>query len=174
MIAVVALVALAAGGCGSEEAADPVAEAEAGLAAVLAERLDAEVDDVAVACPEDLVVEAGVEFACDVAVAGADAVAVDLAVAADGTVELRRAVVPTAAVEDYLATELAGPAEGPVEPRCGDHPLVVADVGDELRCQVERTADGAEHDVVVTVLAVDGTVRYRVEAPATTTTTAAP
>jgi hypothetical protein len=167
-------VVVAAAGCGATEAEpDPIGEAEAGIAAVLAERLDVAEDEILVACPADLEVEVGTAFACAVTIGAADPVDVDLAVEADGTVELQRAVIPTDAVETYLAAELAGPAEGPVEPDCGEPPLLVADVGDELRCEVVRTADGAVRPVVVTVLALDGTVRYRVEAPAAPTTTTA-
>jgi hypothetical protein len=166
--ALVVVLLLAA--CGEEEP-DPVAEAEAGVQAVLVERLDAEPEDVVVTCPAELEVAPGTTFACSVAVADADPIDVDLAVDADGVVELRRAVVPTAAAETYLEGELAGPAEGPVTVDCGDAPLLVADVGDELRCDVTRTDDGSIRPVVVTVLTLDGTVRYRVEAPTTTTTT---
>ena len=59
-------------------------------------------EPVAVTCPEDLTLLAGTEFSCSVAVGDADPVDVDLAVAADGTVELQRAVVPVEAVEAYL------------------------------------------------------------------------
>lgn len=161
--------------CGEDEP-DRVAEAEAGVAAVIAERLDAKGEDVVVTCPEELELEPGTEFACSVRVGPAEPVDVALAVSSGGTVELRRAVIPTSAAEAYLASELAGPAEGPVEPDCGDQPLLVADVGGELRCEVVRTADGAVRPVVLTVLALDGTVRYRVEAapPPTTAPTTAP
>ena len=162
-------------GCGEDEV-DPGAEAAEGVAAVVAERLDTAPDDVAVTCPEDVAVEPGAEFACRVVVADAEPVDLDLVVGADGTVELRRAVIPTAAAEAYLVGELAGPAEGPVTADCGATPLLVADVGDDLRCEVVRSSDGAVHTVTVTVLALDGTVRYRVEAagavPSATTTTA--
>jgi hypothetical protein len=168
-------VLVAVGGC-SEEKPDPAAEAAAGVKDVLVERLESDPDDVVVTCPEDLAVEPGVTFACAVRVAGADPVDIDLAVGADGTVELRRAVVPTAAAETYLVGELTGPAEGPVSADCGTAPLLVADVGDELRCEVVRADDGAVRTVTVTVLALDGTVRDRVEAepavpPVETTTT---
>jgi len=159
-------VAIVLAACG-DDAPDPVSEAETGVAAVIADRLEAGAGDVVVTCPEDVEIEAGAAFTCAVAVGGADSVDVPLAVTADGTIELRRAVVPTAAAEAYLAAELAGAAEGPVEPDCGDAPLLVADVGAELRCEVVRTADGAVRPVVITVLALDGTVRYRVEPPAT-------
>jgi hypothetical protein len=161
---VVALGSVAA--CG-DDAPDPVTEAETGVAAVIADRLEAGAGDVVVSCPDELDIVAGAAFTCAVAVGGAASVDVPLAVAADGTIELRRAVVPTAAAESYLAAELAGAAEGPVEPDCGEAPLLVADVGEELRCEVVRTSDGAVRPVVVTVLALDGTVRYRVEPPAT-------
>lgn len=158
---------LAALGACAEDGPDAAEEAESALAAVVAERLDVGVPHVGVQCPEDLDVEAGTEFSCVVTVGDATPVDLALAVEADGTVELRRAVVPTQAAEEYLVAELAGPAESPVVADCGDAPLLVADIGDELRCEVVRTADGAVHPVVVTVLALDGTVRYRVEAPAT-------
>ena len=160
VVAVIAPAVLAA--CG-DDAVDPGAEAAAGVAAVVAERLDADAEAVAVTCPEDLDVEETPTFTCDVAVGDADAVEVPLSVAADGTVELQRAVVPTDAAEAYLATELAGPAEGEVRADCGDEPLLVADVGDDLTCEVVRSSDGAVRTVTVTVLGLDGTVRYRVE-----------
>ena len=160
--------------CGAEEEADPGAEAEAGVQAVLVERLDADPEDIVVTCPDDLAVAPGSTFACSVAVGEADPIDVDLAVADDGVVELRRAVVPTSAAETYLEGELAGPAEVPVTVDCGDAPLLVADVGDELQCDVTRTDDGTVRPVVVTVLALDGTVRYRVDAAATTSSTIAP
>lgn len=161
--------------CGEEEV-DPGAEAAAGVAAVLAERLDASPDEVVVTCPDDVSVEPGIDFVCAVAVAGADPVDIDLAVGDDGTVQLRRAVVPTEAAEAYLVAELTAPAEGPVTADCGSAPLLVADVGTDVRCEVVRSSDGAVRAVTVTVLALDGTVRYRVEAaaaapPVTTTTT---
>jgi len=165
--AAVAAVLLAAG-CGGD---DPTAveEAEDGIASVVAERLDdagAEVDDVEVRCPDDAEIEAAATLRCDVVVDGADPVVVDLVVGAAGEVQLQRAVIPTAAAEAYLTGELTGPAEGPVEPNCGAAPLLVASIGDELRCEVVRASDGAVRTVVVTVLAVDGTVRYVVETPA--------
>jgi hypothetical protein len=168
--ALVGAFGLVVGACGEEEEPDPIAEAEAGIVDVIAERLDATADDIAVTCPADLVVEAGARFDCDVVVHDAAPIAVDLAVSENGIVELQRAVIPTDAVEDYLEAELAVAAEGPVETDCGTEPLLVADVGDELRCDATRSADGAARIVVVTVLAADGTVRYRVETPPTTTT----
>ena len=169
------VVAVVLGGCGDDEPPDPGAEAADGVAAVLAERLDTTPEEIAVTCPDDVAVDPGGEFVCQVAVAGAEPVELDLVVGADGTVELRRAVIPTQAAEAYLADELAGPAEGPVTAECGSAPLLVADVGDDLRCEVVRSSDGAVHAVTVTVLALDGTVRYRVEAagavPGATTTT---
>lgn len=164
-VAVVAFVAgYAVAGCG-DDGPDPIAEAEAGVASVIADRLEAKREDIVVTCPEELELEPGVDFVCAVGVGPAAPVDVALLVAEDGTVELTRAVIPTAAAEAYLAAELTGPAEGPVQPHCGDAPLLVADVGDELRCEVVRTTDGAVRPVVLTVLALDGTVRYRVEAP---------
>ena len=176
-----AVIVVLGAGCG-DDPPDPAAEAEAGVAAVIAERLGPDAGDVVVNCPEDLPIDAVVQFVCDVAVGDAEAVPVDLSVSPDGTVRLLRAVVPTGAAEDYLAAELTGPAEGPVEVDCGTAPILVADVGDPLRCEVVRTADGAVHGVVMTVLALDGTVRYAVEPAApvagstatTTTPTTAP
>lgn len=159
--------AVAAGlaGCG-DDGPDAASEAAAGVAAVIAERVDVPVEDVEVVCPEDLEVAAGISFSCEVAVAGGEAVAIPLKVAADGTIELERAVIPTDAAEAYLTGQLTGPAEAPVATDCGDAALLVAAVGDELRCTAIRTSDGSTHAVVVTVVALDGTVRYRVE-PAT-------
>lgn len=161
-VAAAAAALVLAAGCGDDDA-DPVGEAADGVAAVVAERVGADAGDVDVACPEDTEVVAGAEFTCSVAVDGADAVDVPLGVDGTGTVELRRAVVPTEAAEAYLVGELTGPAEGPVTVDCGDEPLLVADVGDDLRCEVVRTADGAVRVVTLTVLGLDGTVRYRVE-----------
>ena len=64
-LAAVSLLALV-GGCGDDQ--EVVAEAEAGIAAMLAERLDAPVTAIAVACPRDLAVEPGRTFTCDVTV----------------------------------------------------------------------------------------------------------
>jgi hypothetical protein len=163
-VALLTLAALAA--CGGDEV-DPGVEAAAGVAGVVAERLGTDAADVAVTCPEDLDVEATPTFTCSVAVGDAEPVDVPLSVEKDGTVELRRAVVPTEAAEAYLEAELAGPAEGEVDADCGRAPLLVADVGDDLACEVVRTADGAVRAVTVTVLGLDGTVRYRVEAAGT-------
>jgi hypothetical protein len=171
LVVLVALAAVGAAGCGDDEATDPVAETEAGLRTVRAGRLATDAGDVAVRCPDDVEVVVGTAFTCSVAVAGAAPFDVDLGVADDGTVELRKAVIPTADAEAYLAEKLAGPAEGPVVPDCGDAPVLVAAVGDELRCQVVRTGDGATSTVVLTVLGLDGNVRYRVEPVVTTTTT---
>jgi hypothetical protein len=146
-------------------------EAEAGVAAAVAERLasvappssSGAAPQVVADCPDDVDVTAGVEFRCQVAVGDAEPVELALVVGEGGRVELRQAVIPTAAAEAYLADELAVAAEGPVTPDCGERPLLVVEVGDELRCEVVRDADGVEHSVVITVLAADGTVRYRVE-----------
>lgn len=168
------VLALVLTACGDSDEPDPGAEAEAGVRAVLVERLEAEPEDIVVTCPDELAVAPGTTFACSVAVGEADPVDVELAVGDDGIVELRRAVVPTTAAETYLEAELAGPAEGEVTVDCGDAPLLVADVGDALQCDVTRTDDGSTRPVVVTVLSLDGTVRYRVEAATTTTSTIAP
>ena len=157
----VALAASAAG-CG-EEPRDPGAEAAAGVAEVVAARLEGAPADVAVTCPEDLEVEGGATFSCDVAAPGAEPVEVPLSVDAAGAVTLTRAVVPSAAAEAYLEGQLAGPAEGDVAVDCGEAPLLVAAVGSQLRCEVTRASDGAVRSVVLDVLALDGTVRYRVE-----------
>jgi hypothetical protein len=161
-LAVVVLLTVALAACGDDEA-DPGAEAAAGVAGVVAERLGTDVADVVVTCPEELDIEATPSFTCSVSVADAEPVDVPLSVASDGTVELQRAVVPTDAAETYLEGELAGPAEGDVDADCGEAPLLVADVGDDLSCEVVRAADGATRTVTVTVLGLDGTVRYRVE-----------
>lgn len=160
--------------CGVDEQPDPGAEAADGVAAVVAQRMRIEPDAVAVVCPDDLPEDPGTRFACSVEVPGGEPVEVDLVIGDAGTVELLRAVVPAAAAEDYLRSELAGPAEGPVEVDCGDAPLLVADVGDELGCEVVRTTDGALRSVTITVLGLDGTVRYRVEATDTAPGTTAP
>jgi hypothetical protein len=163
---------LALGACGDDEA-DPTAEATAGIAAVVAGRVGVAPTQVAVACPEELVVEAGVEFTCAVTIAEADPIDLDFAVTIEGVVELQRAVVPTADAETYLAGQLAGPAEGAVQVDCGEAPLLVADIGDQLRCDAVRP-DGTPHTVVVEILTLDGTVRYQVEPANGATTTTAP
>ena len=173
-LASLVLVLLAvASGCGDDQ--DVVGETETGIAAMLAERLDTPISNVAVTCPEDLDLEPGRTFSCGVRIdAGAPAqadVQVELAVADDGTIELQRAVIPTDAARDYLAQELAPTAEGPVDVDCGPDRLLVRSVGESFDCTATRTADGVQFRVVVDVVAVDGTVDYRVER---TTTTAAP
>jgi hypothetical protein len=158
-----AAAALALGACGDDDA-DAAAAAAEGIAAVVAERLGTDLVDVVVGCPADLDVAEGARFSCSVAVGGSAPIDVPLVVAADGTVELERAVVPTDAAEAYLVAELTGPAGTAIEAECGDSPLLVAAVGEELRCEVTRTDDGTVRPVVVTVLALDGTVRYDVGA----------
>jgi len=158
-------------GCG-EDGQTSAEEAEAGIAAAVGDRLRGAGDGsvaVVASCPEDLDIEEARTFRCEVTVEGGEPLAVDLAVDATGTVDLRQAVIPTDAAEDYLAGELATPAEGPVTVDCGDAPLLVADVGDEVTCDVVRDADGAARTVVVTVLTTDGTVRYEVRGATTTT-----
>lgn len=165
---VVAGVALAA--CGDD--GDPTGEAEAGVAAVLAERLAVPISDLQVTCPEDLDLEPGATFGCEILVRGdAAGVTLDLAVADDGTIELQRAVIPADAAEEYLAAELAPTAEGPVSVDCGAQRLLVRSVGETFECTATRSADAVAFHVVVDVTAVDGSVHYRVER--TTTTTAA-
>jgi Domain of unknown function (DUF4333) len=169
----VAVVA-ALGACG-DDGHDVATEAEAGVAAVLAERLDVPIASIGVTCPEDLDPEPGDTFTCDVSVTddptAASAVAIELAVSDDGTIELQRAVIPTAAARDYLTQALGPTAEGPVSVDCGPQALLVRSVGESFDCTATRTADGVQFRVVVNVVAVDGTVDYRVER---TTTTAAP
>jgi hypothetical protein len=176
--AVVIGAALAAllGGCG-EEKPDVVTEAETGVAAVLDERLDLPTGTVSVACPDELELDPGVAFTCDMTVRGeVDSTEIDLAVRDDGTVELQRAVIPVDAAESFLTDELAPTAEGPVTVDCGAARIVVRSVGETFDCAATRTADGVVFLVVVEVTAVDGTVRYTVErttttAPATVPTT---
>lgn len=163
-----ALLALAAA-CSDD---DRVGDAERGIAEVLAERLD--VDDVTVSCPEDAALDAGTTVACDVVVGGAEPQPVPFAIGDGGAVSPAVAVIPTSAVEDYLATELAVAAEGAVEADCGDAPLVVHDVGETFACTVERTSDGAAFDVSVEVRSIDGSVTYTVAATTTTTPPTAP
>ena len=169
---VVVLLAVASG-CGDDQ--DVVGEAETGIAAMLADRLDTPVSSIAVTCPEDLVLEPGRSFSCGVRVdTGAPATAdvqIELAVADDGTIGLQRAVIPADAARDYLAQELAPTAEGPVAVDCGPDRLLVRSVGESFECIATRAADGVQFRVIVDVIAVDGTVDYRVER---TTTTAAP
>lgn len=175
-LATAAVVLALAAACG-DDSPSPAEEAEAGIAAVVAERLASAGTTsgaVAATCPDDLDPSVGETFACEIVVGDSDPVVVELSVQGSGTVELRRAVIPTAAAEDYLVGELETPAEGPVSVDCGDAPLLVADVGDELRCEVARRSDGALRTVTVTVVATDGTVRYVVEAPTSTTSAPAP
>ncbi|MDQ3293569.1 MAG: DUF4333 domain-containing protein [Actinomycetota bacterium] len=164
--------ALVAVSCGEEE--DPVVEVEAGVAAVLAERLGSTVEAVTVDCPADAALEEGAELACAVSVAGDDAVDLRLVIGPAGSVELTRAVVPTDDAEAYLVGQLTRPAEGPVDVDCGEQTLVVRDVGETFPCEVRRQADGATFDVTVTVFSLDGQVRHRVEPTTTTTPLAAP
>lgn len=158
-----AVLSLGLAACG-DDGPSAVEEAEAGIADVVARRLGAAAGHVVAACPDDAAVEPGVTLRCQVVVGGDAPVTLDLAVGDDGGVDLQHAVIPTAAAEAYLARELATAAEGPVSPDCGDTALLVAAVGDQLRCSVVRQSDGAVRSVVVTVLSNDGTVRYLVEA----------
>jgi hypothetical protein len=164
--AVVVVAALAA--CGDD--GDPTSEAEVGVAAVLAERLAVPITDLRVTCPDDLDFDPGATFECEIVVQDDPAaVTLDLAVADDGTIELRRAVIPADAAEAYLAAELAPTAEGPVSVDCGAQRLLVRSVGESFDCTATRSADAVAFHVVVDVTAVDGSVHYRVEATTTTT-----
>jgi hypothetical protein len=153
--------------CGS---ADRVGETEDAVAAVLAERLDHEIDAVEVTCPDDADLADGASLECEVAVDGEGPQALALEIGAEGNARLISAVIPTSAAEAYLVDELAGPAQSDVEVDCGDAPLLIGAVGDTFTCEAVRASDGAAFDVTVELTAVDGTVRYRVE---TTTTTSA-
>ena len=171
--AAVVLLVVAIAACGDGQ--DVVAEAETGVATVLAERLGVPVSAITVTCPEDLQLDPGVAFSCGVVLAGdgesTSEVTIDLAVADDGTVELQRAVIPVDAAEAYLAAELEPTAEGPVTVDCGADRVLVRSVGESFDCTATRTADGVQFHTIVDVTAVDGTVNYRVER---TTTTAPP
>lgn len=164
-------VALLVAGCDSGPT--PVDEAEAAIAGLVAARVDADVEDVVAACPDDATLEAGTELTCTVAVDGEQPVEVAFVFGDEegSPAELRRAVIPTADAETYLAGELEVAAEGPVELDCGTGSLLVRNVGGTFRCRVERVADGAEFTVTVTVVGLDGTVRHRVDPTTTTTTT---
>ena len=157
--------------CGDEEV-DRVGEAEAGIATALGERLGADVAGVTVACPDDASLEAGTSLACEVTVGDGTAQDVSFTIGEAGVVSPTEAVIPTAAVETYLAEELATPAESAVEVDCGEATLVVHDVGGTLTCTAVRSADGVAFDVIVEVRSLDGSVTYTVVA--TTTTTAPP
>lgn len=162
MWAVLAALVLAACGGGETEPVDAV---ESGLAAVVAERLDVAAATVVVVCPPGRDVDAGAELECSVAVGAGEAattVTVPLAIGSDGEVVLRSAVVPSAAAEAYLAGELAVAAEGPVEVACGTDALLVIPVDATFACAATR-ADGSAFTVTVTVEALDGAVRYKVE-----------
>lgn len=167
------VVAIAAG-CSSGPTA--VDEAEAAIAALVAERVPVEESSVTASCPDDATFLAGTELACDVLVGDDDPVEVLFAFGpeAGAPAELRRAVIPTEAAEEHLAGQIQVSAEGPVEVDCGDQTLLVREVGGTFRCQVVRSSDGAVFDVSVTVLGLDGTVRHRVEPTTTTTTTLPP
>lgn len=157
------LAALVLAACGDD--AEPVAAVESGLAGVVADRLGSSAADVGVTCPPDGDVDAGAELACSVTAGeGADrtTVTVPLVIGADGEVVLRSAVVPSAAAEAYLAGELAVAAEGPVEVACGTGALIVVPVDATFTCAATR-ADGGTFTVTVTVEALDGAVRYKVE-----------
>lgn len=164
----VAVVGLGLLACGGE--ADRVGEAEDGIATALDERLGDDAAAVAVTCPDDAVLDAGATLACDVAVGDGDPQPVPFAIGDGGSVSPAVAVIPTAAVERYLATELATAAEAGVEADCGDAPLVVHDVGETFACTVVRSTDGARFDVTVEVRSLDGSVTYTVAATTTTTT----
>ena len=163
--AAVAVVALAAG-CGAD---DRVADTEAAIASVLAQRLDEPAAAVAVACPDDADLDEGSTIECEVAISGSDAQRVGLEIGAEGGATLTSAVIPAEAAEAYLVTELSGPAQSEVTVDCGPRPLLVGAVGDTFTCEVVRETDGVAFDVTVEVAALDGTVRYRVE-----TTTSSP
>jgi hypothetical protein len=96
---------------------------------------------------------------------------VPFAIGEAGSVSPAVAVIPTAAVERYLATELATAAEAGVDVDCGEAPLVVHDVGETFACTVVRSSDGASFDVTVEVRSLDGSVTYTVAATTTTATT---
>lgn len=169
-LAACAAALVAAGLLGAcSEPQDRVGDAEAGIADAFAERLA--VEDVVVTCPDDAELESGTDLACEVSVGGAEPQPVAFAVGEGGAVSPAVAVIPTAAVEEYLAVELATAAEGAVEVDCGDAPLAVHDVGGTFPCEVVRASDGAAFDVTVEVRSLDGSVTYTVAA---TTTTAPP
>lgn len=169
-VAVVAVAVVGAAGCGSSS--DPVGEAEEGIAAALAERLEAA--DVTVSCPDDADLDDGSNLACDVTVDGAPPQTVPFAIGSGGAVSPAVAVIPTSAVEAYLVSELTTAAEGEVEVDCGDAALVLHDVGETFGCTVERVTDGAGFEVTVEVRSLDGSVTYTVATTTTTATTAPP
>lgn len=168
-----AIVVVLIGGCSDD---DRVGEAEAGIAEVFADRLD--VADVTVRCPDDAALESGSDLSCEVSVGRSDPQAIAFAIGEEGSVSPTVAVIPTTAVEGYLASELATSAGGEVEVDCGDAPLVVHDVGGTFSCDAVRTSDGVGFDVAVEVRSLDGSVTYTVATttPTTvaTTTTLAP
>lgn len=156
---------LALTACGGGAGARPVEAVEAGLAAVVADRLDGGGTDVTVTCPSGGDLDAGAELECAVAVGvGGEVttVAVPLGIDDDGEVVLRSAVVPVVAAEAYLADELAAAAGGPVEVACGTGALLVVAVDATFACAATR-ADGGTFTVTVTVEALDGAVRYQVD-----------
>lgn len=163
--------ALALGACGET---DRVGEAEDGIASALGERLGADAGSVEVSCPDDAVLDAGATLECEVAVGDGDPQAVAFAIGEEGAVSPAVAVIPTDAVETYLAAELATAAESEVTADCGDSTLVVHDVGGTFTCSVVRASDGAAFDVTVEVRSLDGSVTYTVAATTTTAPTAPP
>jgi hypothetical protein len=156
------------GACSEEHR---VGEAEDGIAAVLGERLGADGGAVEVSCPDDAELETGDTLECEVVVDDGDPQAVAFAIGEEGSVSPTAAVIPTGAVEDYLAAELATAAEGEVAVDCGESALVVHDVGGTFTCTAVRTSDGVVFDVTVEVRSLDGSVTYTVAATTTTTTT---
>jgi hypothetical protein len=150
-----AAVALAAG-CGG--AGTDVGGVEVAIASALAESLDASDGAVVVTCPEDASLDEGSEVVCDVAVDGAPAPPVPIVVGSGGRATLAAAVLPTGAAEAHLAEVVRAP-DG-AEVRCGDAPLVVAEVGDTFRCEV-TIADQPTRAYDVEVTGLDGEVRPR-------------
>lgn len=160
----------AAGLAACSDEPDRLEEAQDGIAAALADRLDEPVDDVVVTCPDDALLEDGSDLTCEVAVGDADPQPVPFTIAEGGSVRPASAVIPTPAIVAHLESELATPAEGAVEVDCGDAPLVVKDVDDTITCDVVRTADGVAFTVEVAIRSLDGSITYTVATTSTTST----
>jgi hypothetical protein len=145
-----------------QELAAGDAEVEAAAAGVVAAQVEVAAGEVEARCPGADDPQPGDAVRCRVAVGGGAALPVDLVVDGDGTLALDTAVLDRAGVEAFLADELEGPAEGPVEVSCGAEPVVVSPVDGVVRCEAVRASDGAVFDVAVRVRSLDGELVYEV------------
>jgi hypothetical protein len=172
VVVVLAVVGLAAAGCGD---GDRVSNAEEGIAAVIADRMgDMSKGGVDVSCPADADLVAGATMTCGVRVDGADAQAVDFTVTGDGEIALQSAAVPTSAAEAFLVDKLEASAGVPVAVDCGDDPLIVRAVGGTFTCEATRSSDGSTFAATVKAVTVGGELEYQVVPGPTTTVPTTP